>query len=244
MSWKIMLLFIVTIVIIIISFVVIVVIIIIINYIIPVTVIIVISSMCFSHCHCCVVPLKWPMVHYLLACTSQPVTLHDACAALSLTSFCAAVAWLCCTTLSAEVSVCIWPVCTFLQSAVNLSEAQVHDLLHLRQCFWGKIGQLERSHQQIISRLSSGTAGSPHVSDKLAEVTSLTEQLRANGSEEYRTHMQLASALFRGVRLPVWSLKCCACSNCCSFRSQHEACHASVFHLTRVYARCVAEFYF
>ncbi|KAL0026893.1 hypothetical protein WJX77_009653 [Trebouxia sp. C0004] len=84
-------------------------------------------------------------------------------------------------------------------SAVNLSEAQVRDFLHLRHCFWGKIGQLERTHQQIIGRLSSGTASNPHVSDKLAEVTSLTEQLHANGSEEYRTHMQLASAMFRGI---------------------------------------------
>ena len=86
-----------------------------------------------------------------------------------------------------------------LQAAVDLSEAQVQDLLYLRHLFCGKIGQLKRARLQLVAKLSSDTADNCHVTDKLAQLTSLTEQLRANGSEEYRAHMQLTSAMCRGV---------------------------------------------
>ena len=63
----------------------------------------------------------------------------------------------------------------------------------------GKLGQLQRERTRLVSRLSSDTAESHHVSDKLAELTAVTEQLHANASEEYRAHMHLGSAMFRGV---------------------------------------------
>lgn len=88
---------------------------------------------------------------------------------------------------------------------MDLSEAQVQDLLYLRHLFVGKLGQLQRERTQLVSRLSSEAAESHHVSDKLAELTAVTEQLRANGSEEYRAHMQLASTMFRGVSSLVMS---------------------------------------
>lgn len=86
-----------------------------------------------------------------------------------------------------------------LQNAVELSEAQIQDLLHLRRLFCGKIGQLGRARKALMSQLPSESIGASHASDKLDQVTSLAEQLRANGSEEYRTYMQYASTFYRGV---------------------------------------------
>lgn len=86
-----------------------------------------------------------------------------------------------------------------LQGTIELTEAQVQDLLYLRRLFCGKIGQLGRSRKDLISKLPSENIGICHASDKLEEVTNLAEQLRTNGSEEYRTYMQFASSFYRGV---------------------------------------------
>ncbi|KAL0023825.1 hypothetical protein WJX77_009006 [Trebouxia sp. C0004] len=82
---------------------------------------------------------------------------------------------------------------------VDLTEAQIQDLLYLRRLFCGKIGQLSRARKELMSELPSDSIGNCHASDKLEEVTNLAEQLRANGSEEYRTYMQFASSFYRGV---------------------------------------------
>lgn len=92
------------------------------------------------------------------------------------------------------------PTHTYLfQVTVDLTEAQIQDLLYLRRLFCGKIGQLSRSRKELMSKLPSDSIGICHASDKLEEVTNLAEQLRANGSEEYRTYMQFASSFYRGV---------------------------------------------
>jgi len=99
------------------------------------------------------------------------------------------------------------------QVTVDLTEAQIQDLLYLRRLFCGKIGQLSRSRKELMSGLPSDSIGICHASDKLEEVTNLAEQLRANGSEEYRTYMQFASSFYRGV-----SLLCSICGwmLCCN----------------------------
>lgn len=94
-------------------------------------------------------------------------------------------------------------IIAMLQAAFDLSEAQVHDMLYLRQLFVGKLSQLEQEHQQLDNRLFFSTAHSCHVTDKLTEISALTQQLNASDSEEYRAHMQLASAMFRGVSFVV-----------------------------------------
>ena len=112
-----------------------------------------------------------------------------------------------------------------LQNNVELSEAQIQDLLHLRRLFCGKIGQLGRARRSLLSQLPSESIGTSHASDKLDQVTSLAEQLRANGSEEYRTYMQFASTFYRGVSVYSFAL-------CCS----------SVFHHVTMRGSCTARF--
>ncbi len=105
------------------------------------------------------------------------------------------------------------PSCNRLQIAVDLTEAQVQDLLYLRRLFCGKIGQLGRARKDLMSKMPSESIGICHASDKLEEVTNLAEQLRANGSEEYRTYMQFASSFYRGVSFlcPCISGTCVVC---------------------------------
>ena len=86
-----------------------------------------------------------------------------------------------------------------MQTALDLDEAQIQDLLYLRRLFCGKIGQLGRARKELMSRVPSETIGLCHASDKLEEVTNVAEQLAANGSEEYRVYMQFASSFYRGV---------------------------------------------
>lgn len=88
---------------------------------------------------------------------------------------------------------------SLMQTALDLDEAQVQDLLYLRRLFCGKIGQLGRARKELMSRVPSETIGLCHASDKLEEVTNVAEQLAANGSEEYRVYMQFASSFYRGV---------------------------------------------
>ena len=102
-----------------------------------------------------------------------------------------------------------------LQNNVELSEAQIQDLLHLRKLFCGKIGQLGRARRNLLSQLPSESIGISHASDKLDQVTSLAEQLKANGSEEYRTYMQFASTFYRGVSVHSYAL-------CLSLRVLHN----------------------
>ena len=92
---------------------------------------------------------------------------------------------------------------------MDLTEAQIQDLLYLRRLFCGKIGQLGRARKELMSRMPSEAIGLCHASDKLEEVTSIAEQLTANGSEEYRTYMQFASSFYRGVSKHFLATDCC-----------------------------------
>lgn len=121
-----------------------------------------------------------------------------------------------------------------LQNTVELSEEQIQDLLHLRRLFCGKIGQLARARRSLLSQLPSESIGMSHASDKLDQVTSLAEQLRVNGSEEYRTYMQFASTFYRGVGVhdcctmppltAVASLGLQRTADCCSLSSNAKYC--------------------
>ena len=82
---------------------------------------------------------------------------------------------------------------------MELTEAQVQDLLYLRRLFCGKLGQLGRARKQLVSKLPCEAMGACHVSDKLEHLTHIAEQLTANGREEYRSYMQFSCAFYRGV---------------------------------------------
>lgn len=93
---------------------------------------------------------------------------------------------------------------TCKQEAVEYSEEQVQDLLHIRHLFYTRLGQLARERTQLLRKLlkdeGQDVCACYHASDKLSQLTLGSEQLRENAALEYRVYLQFASAFYRGVR--------------------------------------------
>ena len=105
-----------------------------------------------------------------------------------------------------------------LQAVVSYTAEQIKDLMHLRQLFYSKVGQLCRERKALLRRMANeqevgASIGLDEVSVRLAEVSDLADQLRANGADEYRTYMQFSSAFSRGVRPFTCSLSRAYCSH-------------------------------
>ena len=109
-----------------------------------------------------------------------------------------------------------------LQAAMQYTESQIQDLLHLRRLFIQRIGQLARERKSLLDNMAQCKTNMGHVCDKVCEVSKWSELLRENGDEEHRSYMQIITASCRGVsllfkRMPVgkWTIRIlpapCAC---------------------------------
>lgn len=139
---------------------------------------------------------------------------------------------------------------------MTYTQDQTKDLMHLRQLFYSKVGQLCRERKALLCQMADdqdvgANIGLDDVSVRLSEVSDLAEQLRANGADEYRTYMQFSSAFSRGV--------CCflirfTCSIMCDAHTEHiniqwlQACGLCYpvlrsfhmfFHVSPFVCRCV-----
>ena len=95
----------------------------------------------------------------------------------------------------------IQAVHALLQAAMQYSEAQIQDLLHLRQLFVHRMGQLARERKALLENMAHCNMTSNHICDKVSEMTKWSELLRANGAEEHSSYMQILTASGRGVKL-------------------------------------------
>ena len=89
---------------------------------------------------------------------------------------------------------------------MQYSEAQIQDLLHLRQLFVHRVGQLARERKTLLENMAHCKMAFNHVCDKVSEMTKWSELLRENGAEEHRSYMQILTASGRGVSLLLHSL--------------------------------------
>ncbi len=89
-----------------------------------------------------------------------------------------------------------------VQSAIDLTEAQQLDLMHLRRLLYGRLGQLLRERKALLSRVHSDTLDPYWTRETVPGAAQVAEQLKANGIAEYKTYMQFASTFFRGVSSP------------------------------------------
>lgn len=80
-----------------------------------------------------------------------------------------------------------------LLSILDYSEQQISDMLHLRRLFHGKLGQLARERNDLLSRMADETSVSPlrrfdidfkNIAARLAETQDLSKRLCANRAEE------------------------------------------------------------
>ena len=126
---------------------------------------------------------------------------------------------------------------------MTYTQDQTKDLMHLRQLFYSKVGQLCRERKALLCQMADeqdvgANIGLDDVSVRLSEVSDLAEQLRANGADEYRTYMQFSSAFSRGV--------CCflirsTCSSMCDVY-QHCILNTSMYSGCKLVA-CVTPYY-
>ena len=87
-----------------------------------------------------------------------------------------------------------------LQASLQLTEEQQKDLMRVRRLFYARVGSLARKRAQLLQQLPSGTAlSAQEASRRLADINSISQQLRENGAAELRSHIQLGSAWRRGV---------------------------------------------
>ena len=93
------------------------------------------------------------------------------------------------------------------QAAIDLSEAQQLDLMHLRRIFYGRLGQLLRERKQLLSQVAGDTSDVYRAIEAVPAFDDVAQHLRDNGLAEYRAYCQLASAFFRGVR-PLTKTRC------------------------------------
>ena len=88
-----------------------------------------------------------------------------------------------------------------LQKAVELTDGQTDDILHLRRVLRCKQGQMARERKALLSKMACNQVESmDHVSDKFSELTQWSEQLRMNAVEEFHVDIEFCIAYYTGVR--------------------------------------------
>ena len=94
--------------------------------------------------------------------------------------------------------------CPCLQVALDLTEAQKQDILHLRNLFYGKLSALATRRRELLHQVPADAAEtSLHASSRLADIMSIAQQLQDNSVAEFKVFMQLSSAYSRGVSLVI-----------------------------------------
>ena len=103
-----------------------------------------------------------------------------------------------------------------LQAAMQYTESQIQDLLHLRRLFIHRIGQLARERKTLLDGMAQCKTNMSQVCDKVCEVSKWSDLLRENGDEEHRSYMQIITASCRGVSLLLKSMpiRRCLCKIC------------------------------
>lgn len=93
---------------------------------------------------------------------------------------------------------------------MQFSESQQQDMLHLRRCFYGKVGQLARARAAIMDQMPAAVqpslALSPDLNSKCSakqfgETKEWADQLCANQAEQNQAYLFCTICLGRGVSL-------------------------------------------
>ena len=91
-------------------------------------------------------------------------------------------------------------ICLPLQTALELTDSQVADMLHLRQLLYCKQGQLARQRKALLQQMASVRSGVIElVGEKFLQLALCSEQLRNNGAEEYCIWVEFGGAYHAGV---------------------------------------------
>lgn len=82
---------------------------------------------------------------------------------------------------------------------MNLSEAQVKDLLELRQLHIARRDQLATERKALTRQMSEPTDAAWHVRENVSRVATLSEALKENAAKDYQIDAEVQCAVLRGV---------------------------------------------
>ena len=88
----------------------------------------------------------------------------------------------------------------WMQMVLNLSQAQVQDLLFLRRLNLTRRCTLSTERKALLHQMAASEAEAlNHRSDNLQAVSLMAAQLQQNAAEDRQVYYKLARALYRGV---------------------------------------------
>ena len=88
----------------------------------------------------------------------------------------------------------------WMQMVLNLSQAQVQDLLFLRRLNLTRRCTLSTERKALLHQMAASEAEAlDHRSDNLQAVSLMATQLQKNAAEDRQVYYKLARALYRGV---------------------------------------------
>ena len=86
-----------------------------------------------------------------------------------------------------------------LQRTLELSDAQVSDLLQLRRIWLAKVAQLSLQRDQLLQQMTNSADMSQHPGHVMTSMSRLATALKENAAENYRVYNRTVCALLRGV---------------------------------------------
>jgi len=93
----------------------------------------------------------------------------------------------------------------WMQMVLNLSQAQVQDLLFLRRLNLTRRCTLSTERKALLHQMAVSEAEAlDHRSDNLQAVSLMATQLQQNAAEDRQVYYKLARALYRGVSASTW----------------------------------------
>ncbi|DBB00508.1 hypothetical protein WJX82_001772 [Trebouxia sp. C0006] len=99
-----------------------------------------------------------------------------------------------------------------VMAAMQHTDSQTQDWLHLRQLFYFKIGQLARERKALLINMTQCQMDMGHANDKLTQMTKWSDHLRENGAEEYRSFCMFCDSFpARDQHIQAGSHRACVC---------------------------------
>ena len=91
-----------------------------------------------------------------------------------------------------------------VQKLMNLSAAQVRDILELRQLHIARRNQLAAERRALTRQMTEPTDKAWHVRENVSKMATLSGAIKANAAQDYQIDAEVQCAVLRGVSVAAW----------------------------------------
>lgn len=105
---------------------------------------------------------------------------------------------------------------------MNLSEAQVRDILELRQLHIARREQLVAERRALTRQMTEPMDEAWRVRENISKTAVLSESLREIAAQDYQIDAEVQCAALRGVNLATWGYIARCCGMC-----MHQSCNTA-----------------